>query len=181
MGSPPRFGVVSVTILAMSTLPASGCSLFFVNGPPANHRTSSFFGCTSSNTIPGIDTAFAAGAVVEALAGGGITSADGSPSHDARVASGITYGAAAALFVASAAYGFKKTSECRDAQAELVARLPPPAPMPAPAPPVLHDPWVARPAPPPPDDAEPTVTPAAPPEPQPPAAASPWEAPSPAP
>jgi hypothetical protein len=179
MRSPARFGVVSVGILAALSVSASGCSLFFVNGPPANHRSSSFFGCTSSNGIPIVDTGFAAGAVVEALAGGAIASANGT-TGDARLATGITYGAAAALFAASAAYGFKKTSECREAQAELVARLPPPGPMPALARPVPYDPWVARPAPPPPDDSAPTVTPA-PPEPRPPGPASPWEAPSPAP
>ncbi len=110
MGSPPGFGALSLAALATLSISAGGCSLFLVNGPPPNHRTLSFFGCTSSNSIPGIDTAIGAGAVVEALVNG--TGSSGGTTND-RLATAVTYGATAALFAASAAYGFRKTSECR--------------------------------------------------------------------
>jgi hypothetical protein len=168
-------GVLAVAILTALAISASGCSLLFVNGPPQNHRTSSFFGCTSSNTIPIVDTAFAVGAVLGAASVG----SDGYSTSGTRTTGAITYGAAAALLAGSAVYGFSKTSACREAQAELVARLPPPSAVPVLAAPVPYDPWVAHPAPPPSDLPEPTVTPTSS-APPPAAGASPWEAPSPA-
>ena len=44
------------------------------------------------------------------------------PATGSRKGDAIAFGAGAALLAASAAYGFKKTSECREAEADLVRR-----------------------------------------------------------
>lgn len=181
MTSQNRTLLVATLILASAT---GGCSFAFVNGPPPNHRQLSFFGCTSSNTIPTLDAAVAALSVVDAVVagtgGGGSTSSTGSSKGDA-----ITFAATAALLGASAAYGYKKTSECRVAEAELVRRTPlTPVLVPPYRPPVPFDPWVPHPAPAPeapaapPAAGAPATAPPAPPAPgatPPPSHASPWE------
>jgi hypothetical protein len=172
-----RIFLVATLILASAT---GGCSFAFVNGPPPNHRQLSFFGCTSGNTIPTLDAAVSALAVVDAvLAGSGQTTTDSSTGS--RKGDVITFAATAALLGASAAYGYKKTAECRDAEAELVRRTPPtPIFVPSPyRPPVPYDPWVPHPA-------VAPVAPAAPPAAAAPAAAppasrgSPWDSANPA-
>ncbi|HVV53134.1 MAG TPA: hypothetical protein VHO06_25985 [Polyangia bacterium] len=156
--------------MAVLSATSGGCSFLFVHGPPPEHRTSSFFDCTSGNVLPILDAVVGGAAVVDAI-GVASDAAAFSSSPSARRADLVTYGAAAALFVTSAAYGFKKTSACREAKVELARRLPPPAlALPPPVPP---DPWIA-PAPPPPapsPGAAPPPAPAAPP-----GGASPWEA-----
>lgn len=159
--TPCRPGVFA---LALVSVVSGGCSFLFVNGPPPNHRTSSFFGCTSSNALPFVDVAFAAGSILEAFDPGAGSSGYATASG-AQAANVVAYGATAALLAASAAYGFSKTSRCREAQAELLARLPPPIAS-GRTPPVPYDPWVAHPSP------MPSGAPPAPP--------SPWEAPRPA-
>ena len=139
-----RAFLVATLILASAT---GGCSFAFVNGPPPNHRQLSFFGCTSSNTIPTLDLAVGALSVVDAVVAG---SSSGSTSTSTGSGKGdaIAFAATAALLGASAAYGYKKTSECREAEAELVRRTPP-TPILAPQPyrpPVPYDPWVPHPA-----------------------------------
>jgi hypothetical protein len=139
-----RIVLVATLIL---TSGAGGCSFALVNGPPPNHRQLSFFGCTSSNTIPMVDLGISALSVVDAA-----LSAAGSSSSGLSTGSNkgdlVTFAASAALFGASAAYGYKRTAECRDAEALLVKRTPP-APMLAPTPylppPVPLDPWVPHP------------------------------------
>lgn len=181
---PSRPGLVAAVILSVA---GSGCSFLFVNGPPPDHKTSTFFDCTSSNTIPFVDVAFAAGSVLEAVEGGtGVQSQGYDTTTTSRTGEAVTFGVTAAVLAASAAYGFNKTSQCREALADLVRRTPPAAPTLAPpfVPPVPYDPWVAHPAQtpagalpaaPPPGAAEaPTVTvprPAPPPSAEP----SPWE------
>jgi hypothetical protein len=166
-----RHFLVATLILASAT---GGCSFAFVNGPPPNHRQLSFFGCTSGNTIPTLDLAVGAltavDAVVAGTGGGDTSTSTGSHKGDA-----IAFAAMAAVLGASAAYGYKKTSECRDAEAELVRRTPP-TPFLAPQPyraPVPYDPWVPHPAaaPAPAAPAPGTPPPAAPP----PRPASPWD------
>lgn len=183
---PSRHGAVAAAILSVA---CGGCSFLFVNGPPPDHKTSSFFGCTSSNTIPIVDLAFAAGSVLEAVEGGTATQTqDYGTTTGSRTGEAITFGVTAAVLAASAAYGFNKTSQCRDALADLVRRTPPPTPALAPplAPPVHYDPWVARPAQtpanalpdvPPPGAAgpPPVVAPTPPPAAPPGGAPSPWE------
>jgi hypothetical protein len=173
---PPQNRLALVATLILTSL-TGGCSFAFVNGPPPNHRQLAFFGCTSSNTVPTLDLAVSALSVVDAVvagSGGGGSSATGSGKGDL-----ITFAASAALLGASAAYGYKKTSECRDAEAELVRRTPPTptlAPRPYYAPPVPFDPWVPHPA----------IAPAPPPgapapaPPPPPGASSVWDSKNPA-
>jgi hypothetical protein len=172
-----RVLLVATLILASAS---GGCSFAFVNGPPPNHRQLSFFGCTSSNTIPTLDAAVAALSVVDAVVAG--TGGDGSStSTGSNKGDAITFAATAALLGASAAYGYKKTSECRVAEAELVRRTPPTpllAPQPYARPPVPYDPWLPHPAAPPapPAPAPGASAPAAPP----PARGSAWDSESPA-
>jgi hypothetical protein len=180
--------LVATLILASAT---GGCSFAFVNGPPPNHRQLSFFGCTSGNTIPTLDLAVGALSVVDAVvAGSGGGNPDSSSSTGSHKGDAIAFAATAALLGASAAYGYKKTSECRDAQADLVRRTPP-TPVLAPQPyraPVPYDPWVPHPAaaPAPATPAPGAPAPAAPPTAAPPPAAppakpaSPWDPASPA-
>lgn len=139
---------------------SAGCSLAFVNGPPPNHEKIAYFDCSTSNALPTIDLLFAGAATVDAI--GGTAGASGLPSNRAELA---VFGAEAAVFAASAIYGYRKTSECRKAQSDMLRRAalsptfaspygyapaptrpgfapPPTAPQIAP-----YDPWVAPPPP----------------------------------
>jgi hypothetical protein len=167
-----RLALVATLILTSAT---GGCSFAFVNGPPPNHKQLSFFGCTSSNSIPTLDLAAGALSLVDAVAAG--TGGSGSSATGSGKADLITFAAGAALLGASAAYGYKKTAECRDAEAQLVLRTPPAptlAPSPFYAPPVPYDPWVPHPA----VAPAPTPPPSAAPPPSP--GVSPWNGGSPA-
>jgi hypothetical protein len=184
---PLRIPLARLAIAFLSTA-VGGCSFAFVNGPPPNHKTSAFFDCTSSNALPIIDSVVAAGALLDAVGAGAGSSSfvnnDGTMStSSARTSVAIAYGAGAALLAASAGYGFKKTSECRDAEADLIRRTPV-SPVFTGGPPLMaprgpYDPWVAHPpvAPvAPPALAPPTTAPGAPA----PAPSSPWDVPAPA-
>ncbi len=160
---PPRLPRSFLAIALLATV-AGGCSLAFVHGPPPDHKTSAFFDCTTGNALPIIDSLFAAGAVIDAVGAGAgsssfVTNNGTTSSSSTRASAAIAYGASAALLAVSAGYGFKKTSECRDAEADLVRRT-----TVAPAftgasrmlaPPVPYDPWVAHPP-----GAAPDLTPA---------------------
>ncbi len=146
-----RFSPPLTLCAALLTLSA-GCSFVFVDGPPANHKKMPFFTCTPSNTLPVVDLVI--GGVLAASTVGqldsGSSSSTGSSTNTATVAVAV---GEAALFAASAIYGFGKTSACREANAELMARLPagpmgPPsgfAPGYAAQPQVPYDPWVSPP------------------------------------
>jgi hypothetical protein len=180
-----RFGPLAIATLATAF---GGCSFAFVNGPPPNHRTSPFFTCTSGNGAPILDTVAATIGLIDAASFAADGLSDSSTTTGSKTANMIVLGGGAALLAASAAYGYKKTSECRAAEADLLRRTPvytapspfaPHAPQGPQAPPqVPYDPWVAHPA------AVP-VTPGASPGVEPPGAAppapgsSPWDAPSP--
>jgi hypothetical protein len=155
MPLPVASPVWNLVLAAAIACGGAGCSLAFVNGPPPNHRQLPFFDCTSSNVLPTVDLLFAGAAAVDAI--GGTAGASGLPSTRTELAG---FAVEAAVFAASAVYGYGKTSACKKAQTELFARTPstpmfgyPPGyatPMapgfgpPAAAP---YDPWVA-PAPP---------------------------------
>jgi hypothetical protein len=129
---------------------ANACSFVFVSGPPANHRQLPYFDCTSSKTVPILDTLWAGLQTANfALA---VTRSDaewdelfsGDPPVSRSTAIPLYLGLAA-LGVGGMYYGFTKTSKCRDAKAELMTRSmgggmqpggwPPPQPYPpAPAP-----------------------------------------------
>ncbi len=139
-----RLALVATLILTSAT---GGCSFAFVNGPPPNHRQLRFFDCTSSNTIPTLDLVVSALSLLDAVAAG--TDGSGTTATGSSKADLITFAAGAALLGASAAYGYKKTGECRDAETQLMLRTPPTptlAPSPYFAPPVPYDPWLPHPA-----------------------------------
>ena len=147
--SMPRRRVLAPLAIAVLSTTFGGCSFAFVNGPPPNHRTSPFFACTSSNGVPMLDTIAASIGLLDA-ASFATGSASNSNTTGSRTGDAIVLGAGAALLATSAAYGFKKTSECREAEEELLRRTPvtPQGPFGARAPAAPqgpYDPWVAHP------------------------------------
>jgi len=120
----------------------SGCSFAFVHGPPPNHRQMPFFDCTTSNILPAMDGLL--GLLVAADTIDAATSGTSTLRSSPTVAIAVV-AAEAALFATSAAYGFKKTSDCRDAQNALLLRMPPPPVAPHLAPPPPIDPWTGLP------------------------------------
>ncbi len=140
----------AVLVAALVIVPA-GCSLAFVNGPPPNHQKLAYFDCSSSRALPTLDLLVAGAATVDAI--GGAAGASTLPSNRAELA---VFGTEAALFAASAIYGYSKTAECREAQSEMVKRsaqaptlaYPPEygGPYRRSAPPP-YDPWVVAPQP----------------------------------
>jgi hypothetical protein len=125
-------------LLAMT---ANGCSFIFAAGPPPNHREMRYFDCPSSYAPPAIDTAIAVtGGLVSlvaiAFAAHPVTfsyihrpdAQDGAPAVAQLGASGEAVLIAIPLVLVglpavSAIYGSKKVGSCRDAKAELVARI----------------------------------------------------------
>jgi hypothetical protein len=152
----PRRSLASALIVLATT--SGGCSLAFVNGPPAAHKKMTFFGCTSSNAVPMVDTGLAALLALDAVGLG----TDSNTGATNRTSDEIGLGLMAAALGVSAAYGFHETARCRDAQLDLLQRTPPGPVFIPPPPPPAYDPWVAHP-----------VAPA-------PAAPSTWESGSPA-
>jgi hypothetical protein len=146
---PKNRTALCATLILMSA--TGGCSFAFVSGPPPNHKQLNFFGCTSSNTVPTLDLVGGALFLIDGVAAatGGSASGSGSTATGSTKGDVITFAAGAALLGASAAYGYKKTAECRDAEADLVRRTPP-TPTLAPVrylpPPVPYDPWLPHPA-----------------------------------
>ncbi len=137
-------------VLCLST---TGCSFAFVSGPPANHRQLPYFECSSSRTVPVLDTLFTAleainlGLAVSRSDQGWDDLFNGDPPIQRKTGIGL-YTVLTALGAAGMYYGFTKTSECRAAKSELMIRSttnggmqpgpgtwPPPGPTaPAPAP-----------------------------------------------
>jgi hypothetical protein len=158
-------------LAALGVVPA-GCSLAFVNGPPPNHQKLAYFDCSSSRALPTLDLLVAGAAAVDAIPG--VANGASGLSNHTELA---VFGTEAALFAASAIYGYSKTAECREAQSEMLkraARTPTPAYLPgygdpyAPAGPSRpYDPWVVPPAP----AAPPVLSPVGPLPPAPPSAA----------
>lgn len=135
----------ALTLAALGTA-LGGCSWLFVDGPPAAHRQLPYFECSSSRAWPVVDTVFAASTALEAAAIAGSSDRTGGANTAAIVAA-----AESAIFIASAWYGYDKTSDCREAKDELMQRLYRPqggagfgpggvAPYQTP-----YDPWVAPP------------------------------------
>ena len=98
-----RRGALLGVLLPLSLL-SSGCSFLVVHGPPTGHEAMSTFSCTESRGAPIIDIALGAFWVW-------FFHADGSNDPLLPVTHGI-----------SAAYGFKKVSDCRRAQSAAARR-----------------------------------------------------------
>jgi hypothetical protein len=104
---------------ALLTLVLGGCSFAFVDGPPSMHKQLPYFECTSSRAWPTVDLVVGGITGIEAVT---ILSADSSLYSDTRTEAAIAAGEAA-LFIASAIYGYDKASSCREAKDELMQRL----------------------------------------------------------
>ena len=148
----PRRRLLGPVALAALSTAFAGCSFAFVNGPPPDHRTSPFFTCTSSKAVPMLDTVAATLVLLDAVTFATESGSDGNTTTGSRTGNAIVLGAGAALLAASAAYGYKKTSECREAEADLLRRTPVFTGAPGPFAPQgpqgsrgPYDPWVARP------------------------------------
>ena len=116
---------VAAPLVMCTLLLATGggaCSYAFVDGPPTAHRQMNYFTCTTSNTLPTTDVVLGGLFLVSAIEAGASTA---SPSQQNAKISGavVVVGGVAALFIASAVYGYSKTSECREATSELQARM----------------------------------------------------------
>jgi hypothetical protein len=146
-----RNGGLALALCASAAMATtSGCSLLFVDGPPDNAKKLRSFNCTTSNSLPTTDVVIGSIAVLDAI--GIATESSTYSTSGSTVAPAIGAAAVAAAFATSAAVGYGRTSACRDATAELMTRLYPPAPpgfVPAPyapypgAPPPPYDPWNA--------------------------------------
>src|SRR5262249_47730911 len=114
--------------------------------------------CTSSNVLPVIDTVVAAAYGIGAVSE--LASRD-QYSATSNTTEAVTVLGVAALFAASGISGFSKTSDCREAKADLIQRasqypgafgapgFAPASPPPgygAPATPAPYDPWLGAPA-----------------------------------
>jgi hypothetical protein len=148
----PRRTLLGTLAIGALATAFGGCSFAFVNGPPANHRTSAFFTCTSSNSVPILDTLAATIGLIDAASLATDSATDSSTTTGSKTGNAIVLGAGAALLAASAAYGYKKASECREAEADLLRRTPVFTGAPGPFAPRagqnrqnLYDPWVAHP------------------------------------
>jgi hypothetical protein len=110
-------------VVCLLALGANGCSFVFAGGPPANHRELKYFDCPTSHAPPIIDTVVAVtGGAVTFLAWGLGTAlaSDSGGSANTILLAGIPL---VLLPAASAIYGYSKGGDCRDAKAELVARI----------------------------------------------------------
>jgi len=105
----------SPRVVALALVSSLGCSVAFVDRPPANHASLPYFDCTSSRLAPATDTVLTGLLGLAAL--GSVT--DGT--RDATATVEITALAAAAL--GSAAYGYMNVSRCRDAKDALRERM----------------------------------------------------------
>jgi hypothetical protein len=133
-------------VSALAAVAASGCSFVFVDGPPATAKSLPVFTCTTSNALPTTDVVLAGLFALSAIENAAHATGSYSSNEDA-VAAGVF----AAAFATSAFVGYSRTSDCREATADLMKRLyqgapgqgfSPYAPGPYPPPPA-YDPWTA--------------------------------------
>jgi hypothetical protein len=99
------------------TLSLSGCGFLLTKGPPPGHQQLDSFSCTDDNAGPILDIVWGSLNVLGAL----VIASDPDAYSDPGLstASGIAWGVVSAF---SAASGFKKTRDCRQALAQLAAR-----------------------------------------------------------
>jgi hypothetical protein len=109
----PSSKVALVAVVALSG--GLGCSLVFVDRPPANHASLRYFDCTSSRLAP-IADATLAGLMTLATIG---TTSDRPQDPRATVEVGVLTAGA----VASAIYGFAGVQRCHAAKEGLSRRL----------------------------------------------------------
>jgi hypothetical protein len=113
-------------LLALSL---SSCSFLLVDGPPARHRELPDFSCTEGIFWPVVDGVISAGSLAGALSA---QAAGEGAGRSGGLAGGLV---TAALFGASAIWGFLDVGECREAIEEREARRAQPiGPVPGPWP-----------------------------------------------
>jgi hypothetical protein len=105
--------IAGASLLASS----SGCSLIFVDGPPAQHRQLAYFECTSSNFAPVVDMVIGGAEGVAVLGSAANSSASFHNTSDL-----IAPAIAAAAFVASGIIGFRRVADCKEATNALALR-----------------------------------------------------------
>ena len=148
-----RFTVTNMlALLTTLSLTGSGCSFVLVRPAPADHKDRPFFSCTNSHLAPGLDATLG-GLMLLGMVG---DVNDNGWSQDS--AAGAVW---VGTLLASAGYGYLKVSECKEAEASLMARqqsqtyaprltiAPPAAPAPVapgPAAPGATDPGATAPA-----------------------------------
>jgi hypothetical protein len=140
---------------AAVTVLVAGCSFVFVEGPPRGHERMPYFDCSTGRALPVVDLLLALGQglatarAVDASDAEWDESFGGDEPPLSREAAIATYGSLTVLTLASGWYGFSRTTRCRDAKADHLARngvsqlaqlpptwppvpaVPPPAPAPA--------------------------------------------------
>lgn len=107
-------------VFAIGLLPLllSGCGLLISQGPPTGHELMPAFSCTESNTAPTLDLVWGG----LNLLGAALASSSDETYYDspgAAVAVGLSWAVVSSI---SAAAGFRKSRECRQALQQLAQR-----------------------------------------------------------
>ena len=107
----------NVMLVGLLSLLLSGCGFLISKGPPTGHEQMLSFSCTESNAGPTIDIVWAALNVLGAAAAA--SQPDAYDNAGQIVAVGIGWGVVSSF---SAASGYKKSKECRQALQQLAQR-----------------------------------------------------------
>ena len=107
----------NVMLVGLLSLLLSGCGFLISKGPPTGHEQMLSFSCTESNAGPTIDIVWAALNVLGAAAAA--SQPDAYDNAGQIVAVGIGWGVLSSF---SAASGYKKSKECRQALQQLAQR-----------------------------------------------------------
>jgi hypothetical protein len=100
----------SELLLVVALLLLPSCSLFFVDRLPEDHHSRREYNCTTSRTAPVVDTILAATNVASAIY---VAGQDNIKNKESAVMLGLSV---AAVWASSAVYGYRATSECREAK-----------------------------------------------------------------
>jgi len=107
----------NVMLVGLLSLLLSGCGFLISKGPPTGHEQMLSFSCTESNAGPTLDIVWAALNVLGAAAAA--SEPDAYENAGEIVAVGIGWGVVSSF---SAASGYKKSKECRQALQQLAQR-----------------------------------------------------------
>jgi hypothetical protein len=107
----------NVMLVGLLSLLLSGCGFLISKGPPTGHEQMLSFSCTESNAGPTLDIVWAALNVLGAAAAA--SQPDAYDNAGQIVAVGIGWGVVSSF---SAASGYKKSKECRQALQQLAQR-----------------------------------------------------------
>jgi hypothetical protein len=112
-------------LLAVVLLVATGgCSFLFVEGPPREHRQMAYFDCTESRLVPILETILVAAEGLYLSAALRASDAEWEEDNDGldrddAIALSVVRGS---VFATSAVFGYVRSSDCREAKAELAIR-----------------------------------------------------------